>query len=46
MPQANAFEYIRQGITPFFRLPRCNPEEGSPYAGADAVIDLAQYPNW
>jgi agmatinase len=38
MPQSSAFEYIRQGISPFFRLPLADVEAGAPYAGADAVI--------
>src|SRR5262245_65307092 len=38
MPQSNAFEYIRQGITPFFRLPCADPKSAAPYAGADAVV--------
>ena len=38
MSQSNAFEYIRQGITPFFRLPLAEVASGSPYAGADAVV--------
>jgi agmatinase len=38
MPQSPAFAYIRQGITPFFRLPRADVESAAPYAGADAVV--------
>lgn len=38
MPQATAFEYIRQGISPFFRLKQADPASASPYAGADAVM--------
>ncbi len=38
MPQSPAFAYIRQGNTPFFRLPTVNVEAGSPYAGLDAVV--------
>lgn len=38
MSQSSAFEYIRQGITPFFRLPRADVASGAPYAGADAVV--------
>jgi agmatinase len=38
MPQASAFEYIRAGVTPFFRLPLADVTSGSPYANADAVV--------
>jgi agmatinase len=38
MPQTSAFTYIRQGGTPFFRLPQVNVEAASPYAGLDAVV--------
>lgn len=38
MPQSPAFAYIRQGLTPFFRLPHANVEAAAPYAGADAVV--------
>ena len=38
MPQSSAFEYIRQGVTPFFRLPLADVNAGAPYAGADAVV--------
>jgi agmatinase len=38
MSQSNAFEYIRQGITPFFRLPLAEVASGAPYAKADAVV--------
>jgi agmatinase len=36
--QTSAFTYIRQGGTPFFRLPQVNVEAASPYAGLDAVV--------
>lgn len=38
MPQTSAFAYIRQGSTPFFRLPQVDVEAASPYAGLDAVV--------
>jgi agmatinase len=38
MPQSSAFEYIRTGITPFFRLPTADVTSAAPYAGADAVL--------
>jgi agmatinase len=38
MPQSNAFEYVRQAMTPFFRLPLAEIGSGSPYASADAVV--------
>jgi agmatinase len=38
MPQTPAFAYIRQGITPFFRLPQVDPHAAAPYAGLDAVV--------
>jgi agmatinase len=38
MPQLPALPYIRQGATPFFRLPVVNVEAASPYAGLDAVV--------
>jgi agmatinase len=38
MPQTSAMKYIRQGITPFFRLPTVDVEKGAPYAGLDAVV--------
>jgi agmatinase len=38
MPQTSAFTYIRQGATPFFRLPQVYVEAASPYAGFDAVV--------
>jgi agmatinase len=40
MPQQSAFEYLRHGQTPFFRLPLADVRAAGPaaYAGADAVI--------
>jgi agmatinase len=38
MPQSPAFEYIRQGLSPFFRLPQVDVQAGAPYAGLDAVV--------
>jgi agmatinase len=38
MPQTPALQYIRQGTTPFFRLPQVDVEAASPYANLDAVI--------
>jgi agmatinase len=38
MGQSSAFEYIREGVTPFFRLPRVDVTRGEPYAGAGAVL--------
>jgi agmatinase len=38
MPQSTAFEYIRQGTTPFFRLPCVDPDAARPYEGCDAVV--------
>jgi agmatinase len=38
MSQSPAFAYIRQGTTPFFRLPQIDPDAGSPYAGHDAIV--------
>jgi agmatinase len=38
MPQTSAFAYIRQGVTPFFRLPVVDPQSAAPYAGLDAVV--------
>ena len=34
MPQTSAMSYIRQGTTPFFRLPTSTSTPASPYAGA------------
>ena len=36
MPQTPAFAYIRQGISPFFRLPLVDVQAAAPYAGLDA----------
>jgi agmatinase len=38
MPQVSALPYIRQGATPFFRLPVVDVEAAAPYAGLDAVV--------
>src|SRR5215471_20260618 len=38
MPQTSALPYIRQGTTPFFRLPVVDVETAAPYAGLDAVV--------
>jgi agmatinase len=40
MPQQSAFEYLRHGQTPFFRLPLADVRApgAAAYAGADAVI--------
>ncbi len=38
MPQTSAMSYIRQGTTPFFRLPTIDVDAASPYAGYDAVV--------
>lgn len=38
MPQAPAFAYVRQGMTPFFRLPRLDVESAPPYSDVDAVV--------
>jgi agmatinase len=38
MPQSPAFAYIRQGISPFFRLPLVDVQAGAPYAGLDGVV--------
>jgi agmatinase len=38
MPQTSAMSYIRQGTTPFFRLPVVDVHAASPYAGLDAVV--------
>jgi agmatinase len=38
MPQTPALPYVRQGTTPFFRLPTINVEIAAPYAGLDAVV--------
>ena len=36
--QQPAFDYIRSGMTPFFRLPVSEPRAERPYAGAGAVL--------
>ncbi len=38
MPQTPALPYIRQGITPFFRLPQVDVHAAAPYSGLDAVV--------
>jgi agmatinase len=38
MPQSPALRYVRQGTTPFFRLPQVDVEAASPYAALDAVV--------
>ena len=38
MPQTPALAYIRQGTTPFFRLPQVDVQAAAPYAGFDAVV--------
>jgi agmatinase len=38
MPQTSALSYIRQGMTPFFRLPQIDFQRSTPYAGLDAVV--------
>jgi agmatinase len=38
MPQTSAMSYIRQGTTPFFRLPLVDVHAAAPYAGLDAVV--------
>jgi agmatinase len=38
MPQSPAFAYIRQGVSPFFRLPLVDIQAAAPYAGLDAVV--------
>jgi len=38
MPQTSAMKYVRQGATPFFRLPVVDVEKAAPYAGLDAVV--------
>jgi agmatinase len=38
MPQTSAFAYIRQGTTPFFRLPQVDFASPAPYSGLDAVV--------
>src|SRR5258708_6660717 len=38
MPQTPALAYVRQGTTPFFRLPSIDVQSAAPYAGLDAVV--------
>lgn len=38
MPQTSAMTYIRQGSTPFFRLPLVDVEAAAPYHGLNAVV--------
>jgi agmatinase len=38
MPQLPALPYVRQGLTPFFRLPAIDVEAAAPYANLDAVV--------
>ncbi|MGD0529225.1 MAG: agmatinase [Polyangiaceae bacterium] len=38
MPQTSAMSYIRQGTSPFFRLPTVDVHAAAPYAGLDAVV--------
>jgi agmatinase len=38
MPQLPALPYVRQGLTPFFRLPAVDVQAASPYANLDAVV--------
>jgi agmatinase len=38
MPQTSAMSYIREGTTPFFRLPVVDVHAGKPYAELDAVV--------
>ena len=38
MPQTSAMAYIREGATPFFRLPVVDVHAAAPYAGLDAVV--------
>ena len=38
MPQTSAMTYIRQGISPFFRLPTVDVHAGAPYKDLDAVV--------
>src|SRR5262245_9532789 len=38
MSQQSAFEYLRHGQTPFFRLPLCDLASPAPYDGADVVL--------
>jgi agmatinase len=38
MSQLPALPYVRQGLTPFFRLPQIDPQAAAPYANLDAVV--------
>ncbi|MGH7298664.1 MAG: agmatinase, partial [Polyangiaceae bacterium] len=38
MPQTAAMTYVRQGTTPFFRLPVVDVMAAAPYRGLDAVV--------
>jgi agmatinase len=38
MPQESALEYVRRGVTPFFRLPAIDLASAAPYVDCDAVI--------
>jgi agmatinase len=38
MPQTSAMTYIRQGISPFFRLPCVDVNAAAPYRDLDAVV--------
>ena len=38
MPQTSAMTYIRQGVSPFFRLPVVDVQAASPYRDLDAVV--------
>jgi agmatinase len=38
MPQLPALPYVRQGLTPFFRLPAVDVQSASAYANLDAVV--------
>jgi agmatinase len=38
MSQMSPIEYVRQGMTPFFRLPLAAVDAAAPYAGAGAVL--------
>src|SRR5271165_5843296 len=38
MPQTSAMTYIRQGVSPFFRLPCVDVQAAAPYRDLDAVV--------
>ncbi len=38
MPQSSAMNYIREGLSPFFRLPSVDVDAGNPYKDLDAVV--------